>query len=252
METEIENYRKLKEEKRRNELLSKEFESLGWDRKKEYLKFECNNTCQKCGNNEWMGEKIPLEIDHVDGNNVNNEKNNLIVLCPNCHGLTNNWRGRNKTNKRFRIDDETLLSVLLKNEWNFRQSLIDIGLTAKGGNYKRCHKIKREYENFGFITPNKILIDIDKESFLNVFHQCSNYDEIGKILGISSKRARNYSVKFECNFPKKELPSLEELFLKYKEFGNMCKLALYYGMSDNGVRKWFKKYGIDPKTLKSV
>ena len=27
-----------------------------------------------------------------------------------------------------------------------RQALLDVGLSAKGGNYKRCHNLKREYE----------------------------------------------------------------------------------------------------------
>lgn len=50
--------------------------------------------CSSCGLEEWLGNKIPLELHHKDGDNCNNSENNICVLCPNCHALTENWRGR--------------------------------------------------------------------------------------------------------------------------------------------------------------
>lgn len=41
---------------------------------------------------------IPLELHHVDGNRFNNAIQNLLLLCPNCHALTNNYRARNIKN----------------------------------------------------------------------------------------------------------------------------------------------------------
>lgn len=53
--------------------------------------------CENCGcDGNWQGGKIALEIDHIDGNNTNNEISNLRYLCPNCHALTDTYRGRNK------------------------------------------------------------------------------------------------------------------------------------------------------------
>lgn len=49
-----------------------------------------------CELETWMGQKIPLTIDHIDGDNRNNELSNLIILCPNCHALTPTWCGKNK------------------------------------------------------------------------------------------------------------------------------------------------------------
>lgn len=51
--------------------------------------------CENCGLSEWMGVGIPLELDHIDGDNQNNNINNLKILCPNCHSLTPTFR-RNK------------------------------------------------------------------------------------------------------------------------------------------------------------
>lgn len=51
--------------------------------------------CSCCGLKEWLGNPIPLELDHIDGNSQNNKKENLRLLCPNCHALTPTYRGKN-------------------------------------------------------------------------------------------------------------------------------------------------------------
>lgn len=51
--------------------------------------------CESCGNYEWMGKPIPLEVHHVDGDKSNNQLSNLQILCPNCHALTSTYRGKN-------------------------------------------------------------------------------------------------------------------------------------------------------------
>ena len=51
--------------------------------------------CENCGLEEWMGQPIPLELHHVDGDKTHNELSNYQLLCPNCHALTNSYRGKN-------------------------------------------------------------------------------------------------------------------------------------------------------------
>ena len=51
--------------------------------------------CECCLNTTWNNVPIPLEVHHVDGNKNNNELDNLQLLCPNCHALTDNYRGKN-------------------------------------------------------------------------------------------------------------------------------------------------------------
>lgn len=69
---------------------------------KRYLLEKYNNSCQECGwskVNEHTGT-VPLQIHHVDGDCTNNSEENLQLLCPNCHSLTENFGSRNKNSKR--------------------------------------------------------------------------------------------------------------------------------------------------------
>jgi 5-methylcytosine-specific restriction endonuclease McrA len=55
--------------------------------------------CSVCKLTIWNNQTIPLELDHIDGNHLNNELSNLRLICPNCHAQTNNHAGKNKKKK---------------------------------------------------------------------------------------------------------------------------------------------------------
>ena len=62
--------------------------------------------CVKCGcDGHWQDGEISLEIDHINGDNADNELSNLRYLCPNCHALTETYRGRNKAQKNKCVED---------------------------------------------------------------------------------------------------------------------------------------------------
>lgn len=63
--------------------------------KKRLIK-EIGHVCQKCLLTHWNGIPITIELEHIDGNNRNNEKTNLMLLCPNCHSQTSTWRNRKR------------------------------------------------------------------------------------------------------------------------------------------------------------
>ena len=64
--------------------------------------------CQCCHNTEWMGEKIMLEIHHIDGDKTNNDDSNIMILCPNCHSLTDNYKAKNRKKVVLRMHSSCL------------------------------------------------------------------------------------------------------------------------------------------------
>lgn len=140
----------VRKEKHKEKILNSNYDDLSFSSLRSRILYEQDEKCNRCGLNEWLNEPLTLELEHIDGDHFNNKRENLEMLCPNCHSLTLTWRGRNKkvefnSNKK-RVSDEKLLNELLLNEWNFRQALISVKLSPKGGNYKRCHKLKKEFE----------------------------------------------------------------------------------------------------------
>ncbi len=69
---------------------------------RKYLKEKYENKCCLCGWNKVnpYTKKVPLVIDHMDGNCDNNSEDNLRVICWNCDALGPTFRTLNKGNGR--------------------------------------------------------------------------------------------------------------------------------------------------------
>jgi hypothetical protein len=65
-----------------------------------YLIQKHGHKCMKCGLSEWLGEKMPLVCDHIDGNSSNNELSNTRIICNNCDSISSTFKGRNRGNGR--------------------------------------------------------------------------------------------------------------------------------------------------------
>ncbi|MFQ3609208.1 MAG: HNH endonuclease signature motif containing protein [Chloroherpetonaceae bacterium] len=118
------------------------FELQSVQRKRMTVIREQSNQCLICGISEWQGKPLKLELDHIDGNCLNNRRENLRALCPNGHSQTETYCGRNVKRKRMRVSDEMMLQSLKKNS-SIRQALLQLGLTPKGGNYARAYNLQR-------------------------------------------------------------------------------------------------------------
>lgn len=67
-----------------------------------YLLEQHGERCMQCGWNQrhLITRQVPLTVHHIDGNSRNNREENLLLLCPNCHSLTDNYQNLNRGNGR--------------------------------------------------------------------------------------------------------------------------------------------------------
>lgn len=119
--------------------------------------------CEECGQDEeWMGKKISLILDHINGVNDDNRIENLRIMCPNCNATLDTHCGGNVKNKKNKKVKKTLSSDFFINK------------------NKHLRKINRpEY-------------DVLKEDVLN-----TNYTATGRKYGVSDNTIRKWIKAYE-------------------------------------------------------
>lgn len=75
-----------------HKIMISDFDSLGRNGKRARILIEQENKCLWCELDTWNGIPIVLELDHEDGDRSNELRENLRLLCPNCHSQTPTWR----------------------------------------------------------------------------------------------------------------------------------------------------------------
>jgi len=163
--------------------------------KEGYFKEECN----RCGLSKWLGNKIPLELNHINGDRNDNRLCNLEIICPNCHALTENYRGRNK-----RIAKERRYCKRCGNE---------IG-KGRTGLCSRCYFYRKFYND-------------DEKYCKNCKMKISKWAKNGLCKGCAQKN----------RYGNLNRPSGEQLLKEVEELG-YCGTGRKYGVTDNAIRKW--------------
>jgi len=79
---------------------------------RKYLFERAGAACESCGWNKvnLTTGRIPLEVNHKDGDHTNNAEENLELICPNCHSLTSTYRSLNKGRGRPRGNANRLVT----------------------------------------------------------------------------------------------------------------------------------------------
>lgn len=71
------------------------------------------NKCSACGlTNKWNGKPIALQLDHINGIANDHRRENLRLLCPNCHSQTATFAGKNKKYRVYQFGAEEGIRTL--------------------------------------------------------------------------------------------------------------------------------------------
>ena len=181
--------------------------------------------CENCNREDWEGVKIPLELHHVDGNTLNNDICNIQLLCPNCHALTDTYRGKNKKRvKKKNVTDGEIINAITES-YTKRQALLLLGLAGYGGSYERINRVMKDNNVSLKYYPRR------EQSLKHI-------ESINKKYGSFDEMIRR-----KINWPDAKI--LEDMLKNYP----VVQIAKKLGVSDSAVRKTAKRYGINVKQI---
>lgn len=147
--------------------------------------------CERCGRSEWEGESIPLQLHHINGDRKDNRLENLQLLCPNCHALTDNYCGKNK---------QTITEKKCDNVYGNRTREEIFGKSKSCTNHKKkyCPICGKEVENkratycsyeCAHKAQRKLPLD---EILIGYINEGKTNSEISRICGVSETCIRNW------------------------------------------------------------
>jgi transposase len=178
--------------------------------------------CEKCGQGpEWQGLPLVLQLDHINGNCRDNRLENLRILCGHCHEQTTTFcTGQLKKDKEYVIPSK---DVLIK---DIKESKTIKNLIKK---YNICY-----YTIFNWVHK------YDLTHLYLKFHNPKKEYNCSKC----NKKLTEKNKTGLCVWCKSKCPSKEQLLEDIKQLKSRLAIGKKYGVSDNGVKKWYRRYSL--------
>lgn len=179
--------------------------------------------CESCGLSTWGGYLIPLELHHLNGIHTDNRFENLAILCPNCHAMTESF-------SKMKLSAQKEISGVESCKFKEPSTLNQCGNLELSQKYlesaetkHRKPKTKKDSKNIGKIHE----------------HICP---ECGKTF-FGFKNSIFCSQKCSHSYHSSKC-SKEQLLNDFKELHSYRAVGRKYGVTDNAVKKWAKDYNI--------
>lgn len=68
-----------------------------------YLELMYGHRCSECGITHWLGHEIVFDVDHINGDSSDDSKENVRLLCRNCHSQTETYADSKSKKGRFSL-----------------------------------------------------------------------------------------------------------------------------------------------------
>lgn len=163
-------------------------------------------TCEECRQAEWMGKPIPLDVHHVNENNLDNREENLRVLCKNCHGQKHPFYFIGASKKRISEHSRTC---------------------------KECNKV---FVGIGAFCSSRC-----RRKSIRISLICSRCNRM--FMGQKGQKYCGYECS-HASQNKAIRPSKEELG-RLIDSESFLSIGKRFGVTDNAVKKWARQYGLN-------
>ncbi len=239
------------------------------------------NRCagSNCGiKDTWEGKDLALQLEHKNGNSLDNRLDNLELLCPNCHAGTHTYRNKTKTKKIIFLPlclGCNLWVSSRNGESSFCTGCVkDLPITTQTdieNNYEeywlkqgkalgRCDECREAISHVAF-RCNKCAFEKIADSYNNRLNLKKKHSQVARrsspksILKftkqcqdcpelISSKATRCRSCNGKYSNPDKIKWPTDQQLLRMIEKGNYSSVGRELGVSDNAIRKHLRKRGL--------
>ena len=187
--------------------------------------------CESCKLNHWFKQQIPLELHHINGDRFDNRLENLQILCPNCHALTDNHAG--KAIRKVNPNPDLRVSKFESDNDDFVSYPIGILVFDSSESYLQWQSQNQSI---------KQIIDQEFTQLPEIENKCCHY--CGNQITSNSKNIYCSRKCYRQASRKVKHPSKEEL-QKLIWLKPTTHLAKDFGVSDKAIEKWCKAYGIN-------
>ena len=182
-----------------NQILSGEIKYTSTNRLKNRLIEEGikGHVCEICGLTEWLDKPIPLELDHINGDNTDNRSENIRLICPNCHAQTPTYRRKNKVSA---INEKRYLEY---NEHKNDVKIEKIIKERKPLNIHICQHCKKEFtgkknkfcsvECYREFTKNKIP---KVPELIQKFKELKSFVQVGNYYSVSNNAVKKWCTSY--------------------------------------------------------